>query len=309
MPFAPDAENAKADFNAALITFGQISITVGLIPILLILGIAKADPVNLLKFAVYGGLALFGIGGILVLKFLQQRSFNGRGQDADIGAFGVLNHDPESGLIGAFAPKVARMLFGSQQILAYSTILFIGLLIVASHSPAQTATQSFIGQVSIPTIDFPTDDFTKVMLQVFPAAEAETIFIVAVSCFLASFIAYPFRNMSRVAHILIFLLALVVLITVFGVILHQAVYGANDYAIKTVLRFWLFGAIITAVTGSMIPFRIMHILNNFIVGASLFLSSDVTLAIMYVVLAVFGIALLATIIGRVITSRSEGASA
>jgi len=61
----------------------------------------------------------------------------------------------------------------------------------------------------------------------------------------------------------------------FGIINHLSRYGGQEIAMSSVAMFWFFGGLITVLTGSVIPFLIMHDVNNFFFKFSTLFGSEV----------------------------------
>jgi hypothetical protein len=61
----------------------------------------------------------------------------------------------------------------------------------------------------------------------------------------------------------------------YGFVLHQLRYQGSEVALISVLIFWAVGGLITILSGSFIPFWIMHIANNLFYDLSKYYSSDI----------------------------------
>jgi len=61
---------------------------------------------------------------------------------------------------------------------------------------------------------------------------------------------------------------------------HRTAYPGSDIAGYVVFMFWGIGALITLITGSFIPFWIMHSLNNFFIDFGRLYSSDTLITVM-----------------------------
>lgn len=72
----------------------------------------------------------------------------------------------------------------------------------------------------------------------------------------------------------IVLLAIVVFIT-YGVINHQLRYQFDEVAIQNVIMIWGIGGVITVLTGSFIPFWVLHTVNNIFVDLQSSFASDI----------------------------------
>lgn len=283
------ARNEKDAFNDGvnlLITLAGMLFTLGAIPFALILGPGGTGDVNdLTKFAVLGIIAIFGATTYIVLKAIQFFVFTqGDGENSPYSAFSALNHDPEAGLVGLISPKWGYYLFGSQGVLAFGTLFLFTLAIILSPSPIE-ASQQFIGQSAIPFIDFAPGEYARIGLSMFPAVDAETLFVGGIASLLASLAILPFTKQKREVRLLIYLTVFLIAVTFSGFIFHQVRYGGSDLAVNQVLKFWFLGGLVTVITGSIIVFRILHYVNNFTVATLIYQATDA-----------FGIAMIAVVL-------------
>lgn len=65
-------------------------------------------------------------------------------------------------------------------------------------------------------------------------------------------------------------------VIMYGVINHLLRYGTNDFALLNVAGIWGIGAVMTMMTGSFIPFWILHIVNNVFYSIGSQFSKDIT---------------------------------
>ncbi len=92
------------------------------------------------------------------------------------------------------------------------------------------------------------------------------------------------------------ILAAPILFGIFGIVYHLLRYSASDISIFGVFFFWSVGGIITVLSGSFIPFWVMHISNNLFLDLQKYFSNDAVLivagvtlvlaSLFYIVLAV-----------------------
>jgi len=87
-----------------------------------------------------------------------------------------------------------------------------------------------------------------------------------------------------------------------GIANHTLRYAGSDVALLTVFLFWTLGALITLLTGSFIPFFVMHLLNNLFLDLHRFFSSDIV--IWYIGIAL-GVALILYLILYVFRKRRK----
>ena len=76
---------------------------------------------------------------------------------------------------------------------------------------------------------------------------------------------------------------------IYGLINHIARYGEQAVAMSSVLIFWFIGGLITTLTGSMIPFIIMHDVNNFYYRFSTLFGSDIVTFTTFAVLGLMSV--------------------
>ena len=82
----------------------------------------------------------------------------------------------------------------------------------------------------------------------------------------------------------------------FGIGNHLLRYRGSEIALMTVAGFWFIGGFITAITGSFIPFWIMHVVNNGAYDLSRFMSNENI--IIYFIFFIAALIILYTIIYR-----------
>lgn len=110
--------------------------------------------------------------------------------------------------------------------------------------------------------------------------------------FLVLFLRFFARkvNMSKEGFYVLFVLLAIVAFLTYGYVNHQLRYGFNEVALITVIFFWGLGGLLTAVSGSFIPFWIMHIINNLFYELGNKYSGDIFIT--YAIGAIIGVAIL-----------------
>jgi hypothetical protein len=83
------------------------------------------------------------------------------------------------------------------------------------------------------------------------------------------------NNFSPGVYKTLAIISALVVFALFGIINHLLRYGGSDMAITSVAFFWMIGGAITILTGSFIPFWIMHIANNLFIDVGKYFSSDI----------------------------------
>jgi len=107
-----------------------------------------------------------------------------------------------------------------------------------------------------------------------PASEnLGAAFFFAFTLFLWRYTCRKF-NVSDISFMLVAMLIAVITFGAYGYANHLLRYGASDVSIKTVIFFWSAGGLITVLTGSFIPFWVMHADNNLFVDLGRHFSSD-----------------------------------
>ena len=76
----------------------------------------------------------------------------------------------------------------------------------------------------------------------------------------------------------------ILLAGLYGYLNHLLHYGSNEISLTVVILFWSVGGFLTVLTGSAIPFIIMHLMNNLFFDLKNFYSNDLILIFTIVVL-------------------------
>ena len=90
-------------------------------------------------------------------------------------------------------------------------------------------------------------------------------------------LAFRFK-WSKPNYLIFSILLFMVLFGILGVANHLLRYGSEEGSLLVVAMFWAFGGLITAITGSFIPFWVMHIVNNFFLEINRWFSNDIIIA-------------------------------
>ncbi len=205
----------------------------------------------------FGSIFLFGI---IALKLAGIFVFGKKHADVE----GVVVHDPEQGLF----PNLR--LFKNPWLLTFFSIIFFGILgWLASRY------QTFFS--AIPDYE---QQFTKgadLFFSVFPASIVETlgaIFLISLLGFILGYMTLK-NKLSKGWFLTMFVIGGPLISMTYGIINHISRYGGQDIAMSSVAVFWFVGGLITVLTGSMIPFIIMHDANNFYFKFSTLFGSDI----------------------------------
>lgn len=193
----------------------------------------------------FGSIFLFGL---IALKIAGIFVFGKKHANVE----GVVLHDSEQSLF----PKLRVV--KSPWLLGYLSIIVFGLLgWLASRY------QVFFNE--IPSYE---QQFTKgadLFFSVFPASIVETLGALFLISLLGFFLGYMVKKqkLSKTWFLVLFLIGAPLISMIFGLINHTSRYGSSDIAMASVAVFWFVGGLITAITGSIIPFIILHDANNF----------------------------------------------
>lgn len=169
--------------------------------------------------------------------------------------------------------------FSTIQILFLSIIFFLSLGIFSFV----TKQQSFTG------LDLLPQQFTAVQSIIYstlliPAAEnLGAAFVLAASLLILRFVSKKY-NLGK-NNFIGFAYLTPIIVAIFWFAWHVSVYSGSDVNLVTVFIFGLLGGFITLITGSFIPFLIMHMSNNLLFDLGRFFSNE-TLIIYSVALIV-----------------------
>lgn len=179
--------------------------------------------------------------------------------------------------------KLIHLILGS-----FAIFLILGMFTIYTH------------QTSFTGISFLAMEFTPVSSILFsafliPAAEnAGVAFLIAILIMTLRSIAR--RNYWNGGSFLISAYILVPLAAgLFGLGNHMLRYQGQDIALLTVFIFWAFGGALTVMTGSFVPFWVMHISNNLMIDLQRYFSSDTAILIMAVIIGVIVISFITSI--------------
>ena len=219
----------------------------------------------------YGVLFLFGIIGLKIAGIFV---FEKKHADVE----GVVVHDPEQGLF----PNLR--IVKNPWLLSFFSIIIFGILgWVASRY------QTFFS--ALPTYE---QQFTKgadLFFSVYPASPSETLGAIFLISLVGFFLGYMVMKgkLSRGWFLGMFIVGGSIISMIYGLINHIARYGEQAVAMSSVLIFWFIGGLITTLTGSMIPFIIMHDVNNFYYRFSTLFGSDIVTFTTFAVLGLMSV--------------------
>lgn len=193
----------------------------------------------------YGVLFLIGIIGLKIAGIFV---FGKKHANID----GTITHDPEQSVLPKW--KVFKNTF----LLAFFCIILFSLLgWLASRY------QTFFN--AVPNYE---QQFTKgadLFFSVYPASPCETLGALFLISLLGLFLGIMIKKgkLSKLWFLVLFLIGAPIISLIYGIINHLMRYGGQDVAMSSVAMFWFIGGLLTAITGSVIPFLLMHDINNF----------------------------------------------
>ena len=198
--------------------------------------------------------------GIVSLKVIGLFIFGRKNQDVE----GAVVHDPEQSPVGNF-----RLVKNPLLLIFFSFIVFSLLFWIFTNQ------QTFFNATPVLSQQFTTS--ADLFFSVYPASPSETlgaVFLIG----LLGLILGIFVKKGKVGQGVfwaLFIPGSTIISGLYGVLNHLLRYGFDEVAMQNVAIFWSFGGLITAVTGSMIPFLILHDLNNFFFRFSQLFSNDI----------------------------------
>ncbi len=192
-----------------------------------------------------------GIGfliGILSLFFVEQLITEGDNKYGNSLCF----NSP-----GELIPLNFKIITDWKRLTLLSIIVFAILGIYASY----TGQTSFTGVGELEQQFTLIDNILFSLALVTPSENSGAAFAAAFFLFLWRYFARS-KKISKVSFIIVAVVIVILAFLLYGWFNHVLRYQESDVALQTVMKFWAVGGIITAITGSFIPFWIMHIMNN-----------------------------------------------
>lgn len=209
------------------------------------------------KFFFYIGPGIAFLIGILILLFLMHN-------DGEASHYGESISFASSGESPSLLPK-----FGALRLILLSLIIFsiFGLYI--------TYTKQTFFELGTTAQQFTPGGSIIYNSALIPASENLG------AAFLFAYALYGLRRWSKknsyspAVYKTFAIVGAVVVFGLYGIINHLLRYGSSDMALTSVFFFWSIGGLITILTGSFIPFWIMHISNNLYLDLGNYFTSDI----------------------------------
>ena len=206
-----------------------------------------------------------GIGFMLVILIFYFLMMFWRGDDRYGGSIFYANQG-ESPSIPFFKK------FSSFQLFLLSLIIFSIFGSIAVYTNMET----FTGFRVLEHQFTPIGELTFSSLLIPISENLGSAALIAVLVFLIVFIANR-QDWSRATYNILIYLSIPLLVGIYGYTNHLLRYGGSDISTMVVFLFWAIGGLITVLTGSFIPFWIMHFANNFFFDIKTFLASETIL--------------------------------
>jgi len=269
--------------NRQIIDVGIISvltiISLILIPLLTGFGAGGFEREEVVrKYWMYAGPGVGFLLGIIILFLLNRFIYD----DEEYGN-SVLMHSPDQ------PPSLFS--FTNTKIGIFQ-MLFISLIVFSILNIFVTLTQTFY--MGVPSMQFTA--LAGISSAVEPAATAENlgaIFVMALVLLLLKRFAEK-TNMNKTIFVILAIILLILSCLSYGFINHQMRYAGSEKSMLKIAGFWGTGGLITAITGSFIPFYIMHAENNLYLSLTQMYSSDIVIIfnIFFIVILVISYVLL-----------------
>lgn len=198
--------------------------------------------------------------GLIACKLVGLFYFSSNKKEYD----GAFIHDSEQSIFKGF--KIIKNPF----LLSFFCFIFFGIIgyFASRYNTFFTAVPKYEQQFT-PAADL--------FFSVYPASPSETLgalFLIALFGLILGIFVYR-QKLAYSTFTVLFIIGGSLLSMAYGIINHLSRYGSSDIAMSSVTLFWLIGGLITTLTGSVIPFLIMHDINNFFYRFSKLFSSDV----------------------------------
>ena len=242
-------------------------------------GFESSEILSLQTFYLIGGIFAFGLFLLAIYSIFIQKGDEKYGNSIGFVSLGRKPHV-------SFFKRFTHF-----QIFLLSLILFLilGLLNFALIDKIPFLQKSYTGVGFLESQQFtPTDSIIYSTLLIPGAENLGGALLFALVLVVLGIIArkrkMDFRDYKTLA---IFVPAF--LLGGFGVANHLLRYFGQEVSLIIVFMFWTIGGFLTALTGSFIPFFVLHLVNNFYFDISRFLSSDTVflLIIIFIILLSF----------------------
>jgi len=207
--------------------------------------------------------------GLIALKIAGIFVFGKKHADVE----GVTIHDP------AQSPMPKLKIIKNPFLLGFFCIIVFGILgwVASKYQTFFSALPDYQQQ------------FTKgadLFFAIYPASTAETLgalFLISLLGFILGYMVMK-QKLGKVWFLVLFFIMGPLISMAYGIINHIARYSGSEVAMANVAAFWLIGGVITVISGSIIPFLLLHDINNFFYKFSQLFSSEIVTITTFLVL-------------------------
>ena len=245
-------------------------IVIGILSLVFGLGFGGFERESVLQknifYLSYGLIFLFGL---VTLKIAGIFVFGKKHADIE----GVVTHDPEQ------SPFPNLRVIKNPWLLGYFSLMIFGFLgWMASRY------QTFFN--AVPKYEQQFTPAADLFFSVYPASPSETLGALFLISLLGFFLGYMVmkQKLSKGWFLGMFFIGGPLISMGYGIINHLARYGGQEIAMSSVGLFWYFGGLITVLSGSVIPFLVMHDVNNFYFKFSKLFGSEVVTVTTFLIL-------------------------
>lgn len=223
-------------------------------------------------FNLYVGPGIGFLIGIIILTIVFSYRFGGKYSDSTF-----FNSQ------GEYPALKLGFIKGPFQLFLLSVIIFSILGLVASNR-----IESFTDVGTLAEQQYTFIDNVAFASALIPASEnLGAHFITLILLFGWTYYAQK-KNVSKGSYVAVIFAIFILGFGLTGFINHQLRYSSSNVAIFNVIIFWSIGGLITAITGSFIPFFVMHLTNNIFVSVKQSFSSDFVVGTAIGMIIIFG---------------------
>jgi|GEM_PF-5752787 len=225
----------------------------------------------------YLGYAALLLLGVVACKIVGLFIFGKKDEDIE----GAISHDPEQSLLGNL--RILRNPF----LLTFFCIIIFSLL-----GWLASINQEFFGKFyGLGIVPEYSQQFTKgadIFFSMYPASPTETlgaIFLISLVGIVLGVLVKK-EKLSKTMFNILFIPIGTFFCLVYGLINHALRYGFSQVAMSSVAFFWTLGGLLTTLSGSFIPFLIMHDINNFYYKFAKLFSSTIVTGLTFAVIGI-----------------------
>jgi len=191
---------------------------------------------------------------------------------------GAIIHDPDTDGIFSYGYSL-KVIKNPIFLFIMSWLIFSSLFLLAVNE------NTFFNAIPVVEQQFTTT--ADIFFSMYPASPSETfegIFFISLLSFFLSY--FTQGKLSKSVYLFLTVIIMTIGGATFGYLNHLLRYGFNEVAIQNVILFWGFGGFITALIRSVIPFLVLHDVNNLFVKLNQLFSSDSVITYTVIVLII-----------------------